>query len=124
ALPIYNAPVDLLLPAPGYLEIEAVSLADMGQITRSQNPAASNTINELMRLFYTLGWIHPNTADLPYWNNAAQELLTSLQEHSAPLFDPKAVNIDHLNKEISNNPTQLEQRIAALFESRKEIKRF
>ncbi|MDY0152093.1 MAG: FAD-dependent oxidoreductase, partial [Candidatus Cloacimonas sp.] len=32
-----NAPVDLLLPAPGYLEIEAVSLADMGQITRSQN---------------------------------------------------------------------------------------
>jgi formate dehydrogenase major subunit len=114
-----HAPVDLLLPAPGYLEIDGMCLADLGQLAYSQNPTASITINELMRLFYKLGWIHPNSADLPYWNGAAKDFLLSLKEHSVPMFDPKAVNPEHLNTDVPILPTQVEERIAHLFETRK-----
>ncbi|MDD4309918.1 MAG: FAD-dependent oxidoreductase [Candidatus Cloacimonetes bacterium] len=115
-----NAPVDLVLPQPGYLEIDGLCIADMGHITKSSNPANSPTINELLRLFYTLGWIHPNTADLPYWNAAAQEFVAAISQNTARKFDPKQINPENLLQEPCLKPTQLEQRIALLFEQRKD----
>ncbi len=67
-----TAPVDLLIPAPSFLEIEGTSLSDLAQITKSANPAKSIVINELMRLMYKLNWIHPNSAEIPFWNYEAK----------------------------------------------------
>ncbi len=61
-----KAPVDLLIPAPSYLEMEGTALSDLGQVTKSANPAKSILINELMRLFYKPKWIHPNSAEIPF----------------------------------------------------------
>jgi hypothetical protein len=96
----------------------------LGHITKSQNPADSPTINELMRLFYTLGWIHPNTAETPFWNAEADKLIQSLKHHQPKVFASDVVNPDHLNPHPAKTPTQLEQRIQTLFESRTTVKGF
>gem|GEM_PF-5528371 len=119
-----NAPVDLLLPAAGYLELEATALADLGHLTKSRNPADSPTINELMRLFYTLGWINPNTAETPFWNAEADKLIQSLKHHQPKAFASAAIDPDHLNPHPAKTPTPLEQRIQTLFESRTTVKGF
>jgi len=118
------APVDMLLPASGYLELEGTALADMGHLTTSQNPADSTTINELMRLFYTLGWINPNAAETPYWNAETDKLLAELNQHSPASFNPTAIDTSKLGQETAKTLTQLEERIARLFESRTTIKGF
>ncbi len=119
-----HAPVDLLLPAPGYMELDGTALADLGQITRSKNPAASVTINELMRLFYTLGWIHPNSAEIPYWNAKAAEFLGSINSADVVAFNPEAIEEGKLKHDIPALQTQLEIRIAKLFETRTDMHKF
>jgi len=119
-----NAPVDLLLPAAGYLEVDAHALADRGQVTRSNNPASSATLNELLRLFYTVGWINPNCAEITFWNAEAEKLLAAWQEFEAQPFDPNVVNAANLKTGLTKQPTQLESRIAKLEESRKQQSKF
>jgi formate dehydrogenase major subunit len=72
---------DLILPAPNFLEIEGSALGDSGKISRFVNPEKSNLFAELSRLFYSLGLISPATADIPFWNNLAEELLRSLSNY-------------------------------------------
>lgn len=119
-----HAPVDLLLPAPGYMELDGTALADLGQTTHSKNPAASVTMNELMRLFYTLGWIHPNSAEIPYWNAKAADFLDTLSSTVLPNFNSEAVDTAKLKQAIPALQTQLELRIAKLFETRTDVHKF
>ena len=119
-----KAPVDLLIPAPSFLEMEGTSLSDLGQITKSANPAKSIIINELMRLFYTLNWIHPNSAEVPFWNQEAEKLLLNLQNYVPAKFEPSAVKIGKLSKTIKFIPAQAEKYITALFEQGKKATSF
>jgi formate dehydrogenase major subunit len=119
-----DAPVDLLLPAPGYMELDGCALADLGQVTYSKNPAASETIHELMRLFYSLGWIHPNSAEIPFWNAKAADFLNTLNSTEPPSFNPDTIDTEKLKQDIPGLHTQLDLRIAKLFETRKEKQSF
>ncbi len=119
-----NAPVDLLIPSPSYLELEAHSLADWGQITKGGNPAKSTTINELMRLFYNLGWMSPNAAEVPFWNAEAQKLLASLHGQEPQSFDPTMIDLQKLKTETIKLPSQLEIRISRLEDTRKQQTKF
>ncbi|GAB1467860.1 hypothetical protein MASR2M64_05500 [Candidatus Cloacimonadota bacterium] len=119
-----QAPVDLLIPAPGYMELDGTALADMGHVTHSKNPALSATINELMRLFYTLGWIHPNSAEIPYWNSEAADFLASLKDLDVPMFNAETVDAAKLKHKIPALQTQMDIRIAKLFESRTVAQKF
>jgi len=119
-----KAPVDLLIPAPSFLEMEGTALSDLGQITKSANPANSIIINELMRLFYTLNWIHPNSAEVPFWNQEAEKLLLTLQNYVPAKFEPSAVKIAELSKTIKFIPAQAEKYITALFEQGKKATSF
>ena len=115
-----KAPVDLLIPAPSFLELEGTALSDLGQITKSANPTKSIIINELMRLFYCLNWIHPNSAEVPFWNLETEKLLIDLQNYTPKKFKPAAINPDLLSKEIKVIPAQADKYMAALFEQRKK----
>ncbi len=119
-----SAPVDLLIPQASYLELTGTALADLGQITKGGNPAKSTTINELMRLFYSLDWMHPNAAELPFWNAEAEELLASLQSYEPQLFEPEKVSGQNLRTDLCKIPSQLEIRIARLEETRKQQSKF
>ncbi|MCK9310381.1 MAG: hypothetical protein M0P99_08920, partial [Candidatus Cloacimonetes bacterium] len=119
-----QAPVDLLIPAPGYMELDGTALADMGHVTHSKNPALSATINELMRLFYTLGWIHPNSAEIPYWNSEAADFLASLKDLDVPMFNAETVDTAKLKHKIPALQTQMDIRIAKLFKSRTVAQKF
>jgi hypothetical protein len=115
-----TAPVDLLIPAPSFLEIEGTSLSDLGQATKSGNPAKSILTNELMRLFYKLKWINPNSAETPFWNYEAEKLLISLQNYAPNKFEPSFIKPEDLSKGIKVIPAQAEKYIAALFELRQK----
>ncbi len=78
---------DLILPAPSFLELEACAIGDNGKISRFVNPAKSNIINELLRIFYSLKWIPPTTADLPHWNNLAEEKLKQMGQRRPAEYD-------------------------------------
>ena len=78
---------DIILPSPNYLEIEGCAIGDNGEIARFANPSKSMVINELMRLLYSLNLISPATADMPYWNNLAEDLLTKMSQSEALPFD-------------------------------------
>lgn len=120
-----DAPVNLLLPAPGYLELEGMAIADMGHLTKSANPAASVTINEIMRLFYTLGWIHPNSADMPFWNQKAEEFVQAMNATAkAKEFNAESISKDKLKPYPVKLETQLEAKIKKLFETRTELHKF
>jgi len=114
-----KAPVDLLIPAPSYLEMEGTALSDLGQVTKSANPAKSIIINELLRMFYCLKWIHPNSAEIPFWNGEAEKFLVSLQNYVPAKFEPNAIKSAELSKTIKGIPSQVEKYIANLFEQRK-----
>jgi len=119
-----DAPVDLLLPAPNYLEMEGTAVADLGHVTRGGNPARSATANELMRLFYLLEWINPNAAEVPYWNSEAQRMLLEMASTHPADFRPETVNPAILRTAIDKTPTQLEKLIARQYEERKQQTRF
>ena len=119
-----DAPVDMLIPAPGFMELEGTSLADLGHVTKGDNPGKSSTINEVMRMFYSLGWIHPNSAEVPFWNTMADGLLVSLQETETARFTADSIDPDKLKKETNKLPSQLELRVEKLFRTRQELHNF
>jgi len=72
-----NAPVELLLPQPTYLEIEGTAIANAGIVTRFSNPAKSVLFNMLLKLYSELNWISPALAEPVTWNQKAQQFLAS-----------------------------------------------
>lgn len=111
--------VDLQLPAPSYLEIDGTAIANDGIVTFRRDPARSGTICELLRLFYEMNWIHPNTADINHWNAKAEELLSGLSEHRPPAFDAAVVRVDDLRRDVLPAASQTDLRMKALYEARK-----
>ncbi len=108
---------NLLLPQASYLETEGTALASNGGITRFHNPVKSALTNELLRMFYELGWINPATADMPYWTAAADDLLNAQPQKKA---EAKLGNIDanSLREEVIAVDSLLQQRVIALYELR------
>ena len=74
-----TAPVDLLLPQPTYLEIDGIALANVGIVTRFNNPAKSDLFNQMLKLSYELNWISANLAETIYWNQKAEQYLKSAE---------------------------------------------
>ncbi len=107
-----DAPISLLLPHPSYLELDGSTLGNMGQRGVWNDPAKSSLINEIMRMFYGLGWIAPGTAEIVCWNNAAAELLSGLLNHQPKSFDP-ALDISKLKTEPSGLNSIWENEIKA-----------
>ncbi len=114
-----EAPVDLLLPAPSYLEIEAHTLGDMARPGLWMNPAKSMIINELMRVFYELGWIPPSTAEINHWNLKVEELMAVLASRQVQNPSVDGLNPDTLSNEAAFPQYELDLRIKRLYESRR-----
>lgn len=114
-----EAKADLLLPAPSYLELDGTALANRMGITRFANPARSKLINELLRLFYEVGWISPATADIPYWNELAGKLIATLASAAPKEFDPTRINLEILRAEPQPAASQFDQNIAELYAARR-----
>jgi hypothetical protein len=112
----------LILPGPNFLEIEGHVLGDNAKISRFVNPSKSTVFAELTRLFYSLGWISPATADIPYWNNLAQELITSLKKHKRQSFT--SVDPSTLRTLIQASDAPMESHMARLFKLRKSAVKF
>ncbi len=115
---------DLILPLPTYQDIEGTALANGALICRYGNPTQSDTINQLMKLFYEQNWIHPNTAEINFWNTAAEKLLTELEVYVPQTLDPGKINPDNLNQDTLTAATILTRKMDVLFESRKQEKGF
>jgi formate dehydrogenase major subunit len=116
-----DAPVDLLLPAPSYLEIEAHTLGDMALPGVSMNPAKSMIINELMRVFYELGWIMPSTAEINHWNLVVEELIAALQSRDAAIPSLDGIDPDTLSATAASPKYIWDTKIMELYERRKPI---
>jgi len=116
-----DAPVDLLLPAPSYLEIEAHTLGDMARPGVWMNPAKSMIINELMRVFYELGWIMPSTAEINHWNLVVEELLAALQSRDAAIPSLDGIDPDTLSATAASPQYIWDTKIMELYERRKPI---
>lgn len=114
-----NAPVDLLLPAPSYLETTGIALANDGIITRYHNPARSDMINHLMKLYYELGWIHPNTAEVNFWTLQCQELLHQLTEHKPLKWNEMSIDPALLDRDIHPADSQITRKIDELYKLRR-----
>ncbi len=119
-----NDNVDLILPLPTYLEINGTALANNGLICKYSNPRQSNLMNQLLKLFYELGWIHPNTAEINYWNEMAEKLLKGLESYKADIFDLSKVKTDRLSNEVISASGVLTKRIEALYHSRSQATKF
>lgn len=109
---------DLILPMPTYQDIEATALANDAFVCRYGNPTRSDIFNQLMKLFYEQGWIHPNTAEINHWNSAAEELLSKLQNHVPQCFDKLKIDLDKLEPETENAKGILYMKIEELYNSR------
>ncbi|MDD2506129.1 MAG: FAD-dependent oxidoreductase [Candidatus Cloacimonetes bacterium] len=107
----------LILPEPSYLELEAHAIGDGGKLTLFQNPLRSSLFGELSRLFYSTGLISPATADIPYWNNLAEELIKELQGYTPHSFS--GVDKADLNEVAVSANSPLELEISRLYEMRK-----
>lgn len=116
-----DAPVDLLLPAPSYLEIEAHTLGDMARPGAWMNPAKSMIINELMRVFYELGWIMPSTAEINHWNLVVEELMAALQSRDAAIPSLDGIDPDTLSATAASPQYIWDTKIMELYERRKPI---
>ncbi|MDZ4121804.1 MAG: FAD-dependent oxidoreductase, partial [Candidatus Cloacimonadaceae bacterium] len=92
--PIDNCDSDIILPMPAYTELDATALANGAQICRYHNPLKSDIFNQIMKLFYELGWMHPNSAESNYWNQMASLLIQEVAKRSADTFEPALVDAD------------------------------
>ncbi len=99
-----NAPVDLLLPQPTYLEMEGTAIANAGIVTKFKNPAKSDIFNQILKLLYELEWISPNLAEPVYWNQKAEQFLQSSEMLIKPeVLKPKAKQAEFItNSKIEN----------------------
>jgi hypothetical protein len=80
-------------------------------------------INQLMRIFYELGWISASTAEINYWNQMAIELMASLVNPTGEI-DLGSIDPDTLRKEPSMPVYPLINRINSLYETRKAKRGF
>jgi len=110
---------DLLLPGSSYLEIDGTALGNNGAVSFFRDPAQGIQICELMKLLYELGWISPATADINHWNTLANELLDSLKSMPVKDFDFRSVDPDKLDDSLPAIKTELQLRMTALHEARK-----
>ncbi len=115
--------LDLQLPAPSYLELDANVLGNMALPGVWRNPSRSMLINQLMRIFYELGWISASTAEINYWNQMAIELMASLVNPTGEI-DLGSIDPDTLRKEPSMPVYPLINRINSLYETRKAKRGF
>ncbi len=115
-----QAPADLLLPAPTYLDIDGHALANMGHLTTYRNPSKSMLINELMRMLYTLELISPATAEINYWNNSAEQLLESLVGTEPKPFIASAIDPATLRKIPVEKQSPAVPRLKKLYAARKD----
>jgi formate dehydrogenase major subunit len=106
----------LILPAPGFLEIEGHALGDNGKLSRFVNPRKSTLFGELSRLFYSLGWISAATADIPYWNNKAEDMLKALQNQELPHYEP--VELTGLKESTVASDSTMESYMQRMFRLR------
>lgn len=113
---------DLILPAANYLELEGVALGDSAKVSRFANPLKSTVFNELTRLFYRLEWISAATADMPYWNNLAEELMETLQTHAPKSFE--GVSTEGLKDVHTASDSPQEPLLENLYELRKTAVKF
>jgi hypothetical protein len=113
----------VVLPAPSYLDIDGVAIGDNGMISRFCNPTKSGIICELLRLFYQLQWIHPNTADIPFWNAEAESFLGKLESFKPNMFD--ALPLDKsLREEVEASDAPAESLMASLYSLRTKAVKF
>ncbi len=94
-----NAPVDLLLPQPNYLEMDGTAIANAGIVTRYKNPAKSNVFNQLLKAMYELQWISPALAEPVYWNQKAEQFLRSAEM----LLKPEKLQSEKTEPEFAIN---------------------
>jgi len=120
----YGTPVDLQIPAPSYLELDATTLGNDGAVGFWRDPSRSGTFQELARMLYTLGWISPATADIPHWNHLAEELLEELQSYQPQSFASASFDAASLRTEPVPADAQLNARIVRLYEDRKSPVKF
>ncbi|HOD17421.1 MAG TPA: FAD-dependent oxidoreductase [Candidatus Cloacimonadota bacterium] len=104
-----NAPVDLLLPQPSYLEIEGTAIANAGIVTHYKNPAQSKFFSQFLKLCYEAEWISPALAETAIWNRKAENLLCS----SKSILQPHKLNTQ--KREMRN---QLKIRLDSLYDLR------
>ncbi len=114
---------NLILPAPGFLDIDGHVLGDRGKISRFRNPLKSSIISELMRLFYRLDWISPATADIPYWNHLAEMLIEGLKERRTRDFSAMPKKED-LAKRILSSDAPIQRYLDELYENRHNMTAF
>lgn len=113
---------DLILPRANFLGIEAHVLGDNGKLSRLANPLKSTVFNELTRLLYRLDWISAATADMPYWNHLAQELISRLQNTEIKLYEKQS--LEGLRDSVIPSDSPLEDIMSGLFELRKRAVKF
>jgi formate dehydrogenase major subunit len=106
-----NAPVDLLLPQPTYLEIEGTAMANAGIVTHYSNPAKSSLFNQWLKLCYEINWISPNLAEPVYWQQKAFQFL----QNAEMLNQPATLSRDSLKLQFAVNT-----RLTKLFEIRNQ----
>lgn len=117
-----NRNCDLILPGVNYLEIEGTTLGDQAKVSRFANPLKSTVFNELTRLFYRMEWISAATADIPYWTNLANEVLSSLQGQAPQSLGQ--INTEGLRDTVLPSDSPLEPIMQGLFDLRKRAVKF
>ena len=85
------------------------------------NPAKSMIINELMRVFYELGWIMPSTAEINHWNLMVEELMAALQSRDAAIPSLDGIDPDTLSATAASPQYIWDTKIMELYERRKPI---
>lgn len=100
-----NAPVDILLPQPTYLDIEGTAIGNAGVVTHYHNPTRSDLHHHLLKLAYETEWISPALAEPTFWNQAAQEFLATQKLLKKPL---------QLNPEVKKAAFLLNHKLEAL----------
>lgn len=120
----HNTDADLILPASSYLDIDGCTLGNYGIVSFFKNPSKAKYINELMKLFYELGFMPPTLADINNWNSMAYQLLDELAARKIPAFDPASIDQTALAKQKPRKKNHLEERMDKLFETRKHPMEF
>jgi len=115
---------DLILPLPGYQDIDGKAIANTGIITQYRNPTQSAIINHLMKVFYELGWIHPNSAEISFWNEKADQFINQMREYQWQVPDLTQIDCNKLSKDPVANESMLFAKINLLYEQRKESTEF
>ena len=119
-----EAGCDLQLPLPSYQEIDGHGIANAGYITHYKNPCQSMLFNAMMKLCYEQDWIHPNTAETPYWNQLAIKMLDELKHYKPAAYKSLKIDSDKLGKDLHPALSNLSFKIGELYLLRTEKTQF